>query len=106
MRIELTGQRTHCRTGETKDVRLVLEDHWHSSKHMREWWVYIIEGGVTGYESIKVDTILSNDELETNSFDVTTGWYACAGTENRWDTLFISGVELLRLRDALIKEYV
>lgn len=106
MRIVLQGQRTHCRTGVTKDVRLVLKDYWNSSKYMREWWVYISDGGVTGYESIKVDTILNNDELEENSFDIITGWYACAGTKNSWDTLFIPGIELLQLKEALQKEYV
>lgn len=101
MKIELTGQRTNCRTGETRDVHLVLEDRYHPSKYMREWWVHVTEGGVTGYESIKVTSILRNE-----AFDILGGWCACAGTKNRWDTLFIPGHELIRLRDALRKEYI
>ena len=73
------GTRTHHTTGEEKTVELFVELRY--SKSLGTWWLYIIKGGVTGYESISVDALMKQDG---------DGWFACAGTKGRWDTLFIT----------------
>ncbi len=52
-----------------------------------EQWLHIIDGGVTGYESFQLTDIAIEEASKT-------GWYACAGTHNRWDTLYIPPEEM------------
>ena len=56
MRIAIQGVRTSCITDKSVPVRLVLEDYY--SPSLGAWWVKIVEGGVTGYESCRVDWLL------------------------------------------------
>ena len=72
------GTRTNCTTGEKKTVDLFVELRY--SKSLDTWWLHIVRGGVTGYESIELSKIVECKE----------GWHACAGTKGQWDTLFIS----------------
>ena len=96
MRIAIQGERTSCCTGRTKHVRLVLEDYYSAS--LGEWWVRIVEGGVTGYESANVERLLK--------YGRGSGWLACAGTKMSWDTLEISQSEMAQVIRALDNEYV
>lgn len=50
-----------------------------------EDWVIVTKGGVTGYESARLEALESTER----------GWMACAGCHN-WDRLFISHDELHR----------
>lgn len=60
----------------------------------RGTFFYIEEGGVTGYESFYLEDALISDLCAR-------GWSACAGTEGRWDSMFISGAEMRRALEAL-----
>jgi len=97
MRIAIQGIRTksYGKREQTK-VRVVVEDFWYPS--LGEWWVRIAEGGVTGYESCRVDWLLKENTAG--------GWCACAGTENSWPKLEISAHEMGHVRCALRREYV
>ena len=47
--------------------------------------LYIIKGGVTGYESFCIECF---DDFQKM---IDKGWTACAGTKGSWDRLFIPG---------------
>lgn len=57
-----------------------------------EPYLKIVDGGVTGYESISIKDLLRHE-------DWTTGWSCCAGTKSRWDSLRISGKDMEELRE-------
>jgi len=99
MRIAIQGVRTSCITDKSVPVRLVLEDYY--SPSLGEWWVKIVEGGVTGYESCRVDWLLKEKPI-----DLLCGWCACAGTKMSWDTLEISTHEMAHVICALEREYI
>lgn len=56
-----------------------------------EPWLKIVDGGVTGYESISIKDLLRHE-------DWSTGWSCCAGTKGRWDSLRINGEDMKQLR--------
>ena len=90
-KMKVYGKRTHhTRTEEVATVQLFVEFRW--SYSLKKWYLHIADGGVTGYESISLDDLLTVDK----------GWYACAGTKGRWDTLYIpqKWIEIIR------KEYL
>ena len=82
----LKAIRTNCRTGVETIVKVTLEKEYHES--LDSWWWQITKGGVTGYESIKI-----------NDTDDDRGWWACAGTKGRWDSLHISSDEMKKLTE-------
>ena len=71
------GKRTHHTTEVTKSVKLFVEFRYAAS--LSKWYLHLVECGVTGYESISVSGLQKVED----------GWYACAGTKGRWDTLYI-----------------
>ncbi len=87
--IKINAIRTDCLTGETKDVVLDVIKEFH--KELDSWWIKIVNG-VTGYESCQVDTLEST---------VKGGWFACAGTKGRWDSLFIPENEMKKIQKEL-----
>ena len=80
----LKAIRTNCHTGKETDVFVVLEK-WFYKKY-KEWWWIVVEGGVTGWESIMVNKVTGKD------------WHACTGTKGRWDTLYIPAEEMMKLK--------
>ncbi len=86
--IKIKAKRTNCITHIETEVDITLDKHWHS--RLNSWWMEIVEGGVTGYESISFKAL--KEHIEDNR-----GWLACAGTKGRWDTLLISAEELKKL---------
>jgi|LGOV01.1.fsa_nt_gb hypothetical protein len=80
--------RTDCVTGERKEVicgyRIEQTDTGED--------VFYLEDGPTGYESFSITSKYTNlDRIIKN------GWYACAGTPNSWDTLYVPGAELKKI---------
>jgi hypothetical protein len=56
-------------------------------------WIYIVNGGITGYESMPLDELdkaISSD-----------GWLANFGTRRRWDSMLVPSHELMFLKEAL-----
>ena len=60
---------------------------------LSSWWWKIIEGCVTGYESVSCDWIKRYGARE---------WHACAGTKDKWDKLIIPKEEMAKLHDHTI----
>ena len=85
MKVKVNAVRTNCITGEEKEVIVTLEKYFYMQP-LNEWWVCIIGGGVTGFESFKV-----------KGNDFSTGWLACTGTKDRWDELYIPAEEMQKL---------
>jgi len=83
--VRIKGIRTNCITGEEKEVIITLEKYYHAS-NLNSWWVRIIKGGVTGYES-----------LEVSRMAFSRGWLACGGTKDRWDRLYIPADQMQKL---------
>jgi hypothetical protein len=81
--------RTDCLTDVKKEVNIALERKWFAS-NLNSWWICIIKGAVTGYESIEIK---SENIVRTQR----TGWHACAGTKGSWDTLFITPREMKKV---------
>ena len=77
--IEVEAIRTNAFTNIQQKVKVKLRKVYHAG-FLNSWWIEIISGGVTGYESMKTKNV--KDRLEK-------GWHGCAGTKNRWDTLFL-----------------
>lgn len=87
--IKAKATRTHCYTGKITEVDIEIKRVWHDD-NLNSSWIEIFKGGVTGYESIKI----TDDIIERTT---RTGWHACAGTEKRWDTLFITPREMKKI---------
>ena len=83
--------RTNCRTDKQVTMK-VLVNKKESSTYPGEWWVWIIKGGVTGYESMRVDSV------REFTFG---GWSACAGTKGRWDALFLPAESMQKIAEWL-----
>lgn len=73
------GERTHCVTGEKRAVRCLLEIQ--TGPHGIDA-LAIVEGGPTGHEGFYMTK-------RTLNIMGGHGWWACAGTKGRWDSLFI-----------------
>ena len=55
---------------------------------------YRTKGGVTGFESLSVKNMCAGKG----------GWWACAGTKGRWDSLYVPADQIELIRNTLIKE--
>lgn len=93
--------RTSCFTQEEKTIEIAIEVRAVTICSEREIWLFIIDGGPTGYESMPVDRL---QEATTKE-----GWLANMGTKGRWDKLFIPSAELVKLQgliahDALLQQ--
>lgn len=62
------------------------------SERLNSEWVYVIKGGVTGYESAQLDKLI--DGLHKESAFIT--WTACAGTLNKYHRLEIPMSEVIK----------
>ena len=85
MKVKVNAVRTDCCSGQDFNTEITLEKFFYEG-NLNEWCVKVAEGGVTGFESFMV-----------KDMNFSTGWYACAGTEGRWDTLFIPAEEMQKL---------
>lgn len=90
----IKGFRTNCITGHKEEVSL---------KYLFETrpdgrTIFTLFGGVTGYESFTIDEYLDLDMCFSK------GWYACAGTKGRWDSLFIPAEEMVSAFESHTKE--
>lgn len=81
----LDGWRTDAWTGDMRKVRLTYHTKYGSDG---QEWLHLINGP-TGSEAAPL-LALRND----SRFD--SGWLACAGTPERWDTLLVTGESLVR----------
>lgn len=84
--IEVQAIRTNSCTGVASDVTVKVGRKYHAG-HLNSWWIEIVEGGVTGYESM----------MEDHVGEMTGGWSVCAGTKYSWDSLFISSEEMQKI---------
>ena len=75
--------RTHQTTEQQSIVVLTVECRYRNN----EPTVAITDGGVTGYESVYFDDYFL-DQTRAK------GWWACAGTPGRYDSLFIPAKEM------------
>lgn len=53
-------------------------------------WLHLTHGGITGYESVQLTPEII-EELKQR------GWSACAGTPNKWDSLYIPPLQMRNL---------
>lgn len=92
--LTLKAIRTNVWTGETKEVEVEYELVDWDSKYAKpnSKVCRIIKSGITGFESF----IIEPDD-DTFSGMSKRGWYACAGTKNRWDKLFIPSKEMKKV---------
>ena len=86
-RITVKALRTCAWNGTTKEVDIVLVVR---PGHGDRRWLFIDEGGSTGFESIPFDAI-----------PVDFSWIACMGTKQRWDRLVVPPESLRAAREAL-----
>ena len=87
--VEVNAIRTNCRTGVNKTVSVRIMKSFYAGS-LNEWQITITKGAVTGYESMTVKNVY----IRTSK---NTGWYACAGTKNRWDTLFLPATSMQKI---------
>lgn len=64
---------------------------------IEEPWLHIVDGSVTGYESISIKDLLRHT-------DWTGGWSACAGTKGRWDSLRIDGKDMKQVQEYFMEQ--
>ena len=86
------ARRIDCMTTQSKTVNLEVEVKY--SETLKAYWVYITKGGVTGFESLSVKNMCAGKG----------GWWACAGTKGRWDSLYVPADQIELIRNTLIKE--
>ena len=85
MVIKAKAIRTHHTTGIEKEVEITVEKIYH--EYLKSWYVTIIKGGVTGYESFKLED-MNKDGV---------AWSACVGTKSRWDRLVVPAEEMKKI---------
>ena len=86
--LKVPAIRTNCISGISKNVEVSIAQKY--STTLDSWWIEILSGAVTGYESMEIKG------LENRKKD---GWSACAGTRCRWDTLFLPPESMQRIYD-------
>lgn len=90
-RARVAATRTSCLTGDKHEVEIVLVVRPGSDGKP---WLFVDEGGPTGYESIPFEVL-------DRAIDENKPWAACMGTQGRWDGLEV-GVESLRAARAAL----
>lgn len=90
----IKGIRTDAWSREVREVELKYEIR--KSYNEKDDAFFIIEGGVTGYESF----IIEDDNLNRMALK---GWTACMGTftgpSGRWDKLMVEADEMKKVLD-------
>jgi hypothetical protein len=81
--IKVKAFRTHHTTKVKTEVEIEVSFNMYPDEtytNLKGVWCEISEGGVTGYEGCEVAKL-----------DVDSGrqWYACMGTEGKWDELLV-----------------
>ena len=94
--LKVLAIRTHCISGISKNIEVTIAQRYWPS--LESWWIEILSGAVTGYESMEVRNLKGRTK---------DGWSACAGTKGRWDTLFLPPQSMQRIYDWSLetKEY-
>lgn len=99
MRIDGTqtikGIRTNCFDGKENEAIL---SYYLRAGSLYKLWFHLLYG-VTGYESFEFNPE-SIERLRK------TGWSACAGTKDRWDSLFIPAEEMAKAIDDICQLYI
>ena len=88
---KITGILTNCLTNKESIVELEYEIT-ETDKHEL---MFKILNGVTGYESFYID-----DYAQVNMPKF--GWMACAGTQNKYDKLFIPAEEMKKALETML----
>lgn len=78
--VEVLAFRTDCCTNLKKETTVLVKKYFNDG--LKNWWIRLKKGGVTGYESIEISKI--PERLDE-------GWLACMGTSKLWDELFLPG---------------
>lgn len=91
--VKVSAKRTNCITGVSKNVDVTIAQRYLPS--LSSWWIEVVVGGVTGYESMQIDNLKDR---------INGGWSACAGTKGRWDTLFLPAESMLRIYNWIKEE--
>ena len=89
--VEVDAIRTNCVTDKQVAMK-VLVNKKQAAILSDKQWIWIVKGGVTGYESMRVDSV------REFTFG---GWSACAGTKGRWDTLFLPAASMQKINEWL-----
>jgi hypothetical protein len=87
-KITVRGERTSCINGFTREVDVTFE--------MEGETLAIVNGAVTGHESWTVDPTFVRQVIEN-------GLCACAGTNLRWDSLWIPPADMQKVVNALVE---
>ena len=88
--VKVNAHRTSCvEGGQTYNTSVLVKRRF--SSPLNAWWIYVAEGGATGYESMRVEDVPNMKE----------GWGACAGTKNRWDKLFLPAESMQKIQNWL-----
>lgn len=83
----LKGTLTNCITGKEKEVELEYEITERNNER-----IFSLLNGVTGWESFYIDHWSTKlEEMQK------TGWLACAGTEGKYDKLFVPAEEMQKI---------
>lgn len=82
--VVVRGVRTHQTTAQQSIVPLTFECRYQANAPVPV--VSITDGGVTGAESVYFDDYFLAAREK--------GWWACAGTPGRWDSLFVPAKEM------------
>ena len=87
--------RTDCRTGRMSitSVKICLVRPM-AGALKGDLWLEIVSGGVTGFESIQY-TKKHEERIRE------LGWWACAGTEDKYNSLFVPALEMIKVFDEL-----
>lgn len=92
-RFQVAAVRTHCVTRVEQECEVTVEVR--PVEHQDRMFLYVVAGGVTGYESADWQQMQDDSTVEG-----WPGWAACAGTPGRWDRLVLDP-ESLRTAMAL-----
>jgi hypothetical protein len=99
MRGKVKGIRTNRHTNKEREVEIEYE----IKKKDDKYWVYIIDGGVTGFESAPITDPKGYPTIMSPCQDNCIGWIACMGTTPigtapGWDRLVIPCKEMDKIR--------
>ena len=92
----IKGTLTNCISHKKSEIELEYEIEIRDGKR-----IFCILNGVTGWESFYIDSVYSNlDDMRR------FGWCACAGTDGRYDRLFIPPEEMTKALQGIEKREV
>lgn len=90
--IDVQAERTGCGVGDATTMTTVhVKRRYHDE--LTSWWIYVSEGGVTGYESMEESHVQARTDVG--------GWCANMGTKNTWDKLFLPAESMKTIQEWL-----